>query len=297
MLDDGTRANADSEASRETEQGLRGGENCSKLSRVSIPKSEELLAIAARAARQGGALVQEGFRKSKVTHKKGATDLVTDYDRACEKLLREILERETPYPVMGEELGGASDREPVRWLVDPIDGTTNYVHGHPFFCVSIGLVKEGAPLLGAIFAPALGLEWTGIVGAGATRSSEPARVSKTTALEDALLATGFPYDRSEAHPDFVLFERMKGACQAVRRCGAAALDLALVADGTYDGYWERRLHPWDIAAGAAIVLAAGGCLSRYDGSPFDVRKADVIASNGPVHSALAAQVKTLGEVS
>ncbi len=262
-------------------------------------EKKELLATALEVAREGAALIQEGHRQKKVTaavtHHKGATDLVTDYDRACEELLRARLLSRTPHPVTGEEFGGADESESIRWLVDPIDGTTNYVHGHPFYCVSIGLVENGLPVLGAIVAPALAHEWTGIVGAGSFRDGVPIVVSTTEVFGKSLLATGFPYERSEAHPDFVAFERIKMICQAVRRCGSAALDLALVADGTYEGYWERRIKPWDAAAGAAIVLGAGGRLSRYDGSPFDVMKGDLVATNGHIHGELLAPLKEIAD--
>lgn len=249
-----------------------------------------LLAAALGAAREAATLVEEGWRKRPATdHKRARVDLVTRYDRDSEALLRERLARTTPFPVVGEEEGGqrASGVEEATWFVDPLDGTTNFVHGHPFWCVSIGLVAGSSPVLGVVVAPSLRLEWTGVAGAGSTRNGEACRVSEVGHLDDALLATGFPYDRRTS-PDnnFDAFVTIKKKCQAVRRCGSAAIDLCLVADGTYDGYWEKRLGPWDVAGGSAIVLAAGGRISDYEGAPVDVTDGKVVATNGFVHGEL-----------
>jgi myo-inositol-1(or 4)-monophosphatase len=245
---------------------------------------EELLAVALDCAREAAALVHKAWRTRPSVELKGRVELVTQWDKASEALLRARLEKETPHAVVGEELGGES--ADVTWFVDPIDGTTNFVHGHPFYCVSVGLVRGKQPVLGAIVAPALATEWTGIAGKFATRSGAPCRVSGVAHFHDALLATGFPYDRTQPDNNFDAFVAIKKKCQAVRRCGAAALDLCLVADGTYDGYWERKLKAWDLAAGAAIVAGAGGRVSAYDGGPVDLRAGHVLASNGAIHDAL-----------
>lgn len=254
----------------------------------------QLVAIALDAAREAGKLVEAGWRRGVVADHKGPVDLVTRFDRESERLLRDALHAKTKLSVVGEEEGAdaaAANGAPT-WFVDPIDGTTNFVHGHFFYCVSVGLAVDGEALLGAVVAPSLHTEWTGIVGPGdepgvALRNGAPCRVSGVEGLLDALLATGFPYDRRHT-PDnnFDAFVAIKKQCQAVRRCGSAALDLCLVADGTYDGYWEKHLRPWDIAAGSAIVRAAGGKLSLYDASKADVRTGEVIATNGNLHTAL-----------
>jgi myo-inositol-1(or 4)-monophosphatase len=153
--------------------------------------------------------------------------------------------------------------------------------------VSIGLFVGPEPVLGAVVAPALGLEWTGVVGGGATRNGEPCSVSQVRSFGDALLATGFPYDRQTSDDNnFDAFVAIKKQVQAVRRCGSAAIDLCFVADGTYDGYWERKLRPWDLAAGAAIVRAAGGRVTTFDGGERDVITGNLIVTNGRVHDAL-----------
>jgi myo-inositol-1(or 4)-monophosphatase len=218
---------------------------------------------------------------------------VTRFDRESETLLRDRLSAATPYPVVGEEHGGerANGEQALTWYVDPIDGTTNFVHGHPFWCISVGLLAGTQPVLGAVVAPSLAVEWTAIVGGEALRNGKPCSVSEIAALDDALLATGFPYDRrTSPENNFDAFVAIKKKCQAVRRCGSAAIDLCLVADGTYDGYWEQKLKPWDAAAGAAVVLAAGGRVSDYVGRGVDLMAGHVVATNGRIHDMLVAEL-------
>jgi myo-inositol-1(or 4)-monophosphatase len=256
----------------------------------------ELLAVALSAAREAAALVHSAWRKHPVAERKGLTEIVTRFDRESEALLRARLTQETPFPVVGEEAGGdpADDEAGATWFVDPIDGTTNFVHGHPFFCVSLGLTVGSSPIVGVVVAPALGVEWTGAAGDGAFRNGEPCRVSEVSLFCDALLATGFPYDRADSEDNnFDAFVAIKRKCQAVRRCGSAALDLCLVADGTYDGYWEKKLAPWDCAAGAALVVAAGGRISNYGGGPGDVLTGQLLATNGAIHDALVRELDRL----
>lgn len=252
----------------------------------------ELLLLTLDAAREAAALVHTGWRKHPAVEHKGAVDLVTAFDRASEELLRSRLARETGIAVVGEEQGGvaAEGAGEATFYVDPIDGTTNFVHGHPFYCVSVGLFVGQEPVLGVVVAPAILTEWTGVVAErSARRNDVPCAVSRVSLFEDALLATGFPYDRNlTTDNNFDAFVAIKRRCQAVRRCGSAAIDLCLVADGTYDGYWERRLRPWDLAGGAAIVLAAGGRLTDYDGARPDVSVGNTVATNGAIHDALLA---------
>lgn len=247
----------------------------------------ELGRIALEVAREAGALALRGFRQRMDVAEKGLRDLVTEFDLASERLIRARLSELTPsVPIVGEEEGGERGAERV-WYCDPIDGTTNYAHGHPVWGVSIGVMEGETPLAGAVVAPALGLEWSGHRGGPALRNGEPCRVSATWTIEDSLLATGFPRER-EREPDdnFAAFVRVKRRCHGVRRCGAAALDLCWVADGTYDGYWERRLNPWDLAGGSAIVLAAGGQLSHLNGGPPRLSEGHLVATNGKIHPAL-----------
>jgi myo-inositol-1(or 4)-monophosphatase len=261
---------------------------------------ERTLAIARDAAHAAALHVHGGYRQRLVVEHKGVVDLVTSFDRESETMLRERL-APCGHGVVGEEQGG--EMGDVGFFIDPIDGTTNFVHGHPFWCVSIGLIEARRPVLGVVVAPALGLEWYGYTAEGGARvavrqaiggderAGITCRVSSTAAFEDSLLATGFPYDRKEsADNNFDAFVAIKQRCQAVRRCGSAALDLCLVADGTYEGYWEKKLNAWDIAGGAAVVDAAGGQVTDYAGTPDFMDSGNVVASNGIIHGELIDQL-------
>jgi myo-inositol-1(or 4)-monophosphatase len=247
-------------------------------------------------AHDAGALLLEGWRRAPRVTKKGAIDLVTDFDLRCEAQLRAHLARAFPAHSVVAEEGAAHDGAhdgPV-WYVDPIDGTTNFAHGHFFFAISLGLVVDGTPVVGVVHAPALGTTWHGAVGHGAWRRGPdgvdvPCATSRVAVLDDALLATGFPYDRRTSPENNLReFAALKLRAQGIRRCGAASLDLCLVADGTYDGYWEQKLAPWDLAGGTALLRAAGGMATDYAGGALDVRAGRVVATNGPLHPALVA---------
>lgn len=265
-------------------------------SRASL--AADCLEIATRASH----VARSGFGTRPAVATKSANDYVTQWDVATQELALALLaERYPGVPVAGEEDGvdrQASVMEvPLAFAVDPIDGTTNFAHGHPFWCVSIGVIAQGAPIAGAVVAPALALSWHGWVAADGSggsvfRNGEPRRVSGTSALGDALVATGFPPVRDKAPANnFDSFMSVKRVARAVRRCGAAAIDLCFVADGTYDAYWERRLHLWDAAAGAAFVVGAGGSVTALDGaSPAQLDRGHIIASNGRLHAELARAV-------
>ena len=251
---------------------------------------DDILAVARDAAREAAALANGGFRKRPTVEHKGAVDLVTSFDRESESLLRDRL-RPLGIPIVGEEQGGAIPDEGPALFIDPIDGTTNFVHGHPFWCVSVGLAVGREPVLGVVVSPPLALEWTGFVADDgvrrALRNDEPCTVSTNASFEDSFLATGFPYDRRTSDDNnFDAFIHIKRRAQGVRRCGSAALDLCLVSDGTYDGYWERKMNAWDIAAGAALVRAAGGVVSDFgDGASF-LTGGRIAATNGKIHRRL-----------
>lgn len=248
---------------------------------------ETLLAIAT----DGAQIAAKAFRSRRSTShraaKKSGFEIVTEVDLEVERFVRERLLGATSLGsvvVIGEEDGasgfapatpsGEADEgtnEPLLAFVDPIDGTTNFAHGHPFFCMSIGLWRGTRPVAGAVVAPMLGLSWSASVGGPALRNEETIRVTDTDRLEDALLATGFPYDRRTSEDDNLLaFSYLKKRVQGLRRCGSAAIDLCLVADGTYDGYWERKLMPWDAAAGVLIAAAAGATITDDHGEPFSL---------------------------
>ena len=252
--------------------------------------SEELAQIAFDVASEAAHILYAGFRKQTAVREKGRADLVTEYDLASERLIRQRLAERTPeLAIVGEEQGGTpATGSELTWYCDPLDGTTNFVHGHFFFCVSLGVAQAGLPIAGAVVAPALATHWRAYRGGPALRNGEPCRVSETSELQHALVATGFPSDRSDpASNNFAAFTRVKPAVRGVRRCGSAAIDLCLVADGTYDAYWERRLNAWDIMAGSALVLSAGGQLSALDGTPPDLSVGHILASNGRIHEELS----------
>src|SRR5450432_570158 len=252
---------------------------------------EELAQVAFEVASEAAQILLGGFRKHPQVTEKGRADLVTDYDLASERLIRQRLTERTPeISIVAEEQGGTPAPGNARtWFCDPLDGTTNFVHGHNFFCVSIGVAEAGQPVAGAVVAPALATHWLAWSGGPALRNGEACQVSQTSALEHALVGTGFPSDRSRSPSNnFEAFMRVKQRARGVRRCGSAAIDLCLVADGTYDAYWERRLNAWDVMAGSALVLAAGGTLCALDGTPPDLSVGHILASNGRVHGALLA---------
>lgn len=245
--------------------------------------------LALAVAREAAALVLPAHRSRPAAVEKRPTELVTEYDLASERLIRARLNAQTPaIPVVGEEQGGTRAAG-LTWFCDPIDGTTNFVHGHPFWAVSIGLLDGPRAVAGAVVAPSLHVEWHGASGARALRNGEPCNVSSEPELGRALVATGFPGDRTQAPANnFDAFTRVKRRVTGVRRCGSAAIDVCLVADGTYDAYWERKLSPWDIAAGVAIAQAAGARITALDGSDVDLSIGHLLVSNGQLHDELLA---------
>lgn len=251
---------------------------------------EQLTKIACEVAEEAASLVLLGHRTVFDTNEKGRADLVTQYDVSSERWIRQRLAERTPeLPVVGEEQGGTPSGP--TWYCDPIDGTTNFVHGHPFFCVSIGLMDAGEPLLGAVVAPAAHLRWHGFRGGSAFRNDDPCHVSSTPTLNSALIATGFHPQvlqrRESDHPQS--FRRVLAAgVHGIRICGSAAMDLCLVADGTYDAFWEGTLHAWDTVAGAAIALAAGARITDLKGRKPDLSVGHIAVSNALIHDALLA---------
>ncbi len=243
------------------------------------------LRVAKRTAFEAGRmLLARRARRPRIEYK-GAINLVTASDRASQALIHKRLSAAFPdHDVLSEEDLDTAGGSPHRWIVDPLDGTTNYAHGFPIWCVSIGLEVEGVLRAGVVYNPNLDELFWAVRDGGAWLGDRRLRVSGTNTLGKSILATGFPYDlreRPDAH-----FERFTSFCmkaQAVRRAGAAALDLCYVAAGRFDGFWESRLHPWDVAAGALLVEEAGGRLTAYDGARFEVMAREIVASNGRIH--------------
>jgi len=237
-------------------------------------------------AREAGALLSAGYGTIHAPERKGRIDLVTEFDRRSEALLLERLRQRFPeHAVLAEESGlHATVGAPARWLIDPLDGTTNFAHNYPFFCVSIAVEAAGELLAGAVFDPVRDEMFAAARGEGATLNGARVRVSDVERLEDALLVSGFPYDVRE-HPErhVPLFQAFLVRAQGVRRDGSAALNLCYLAMGRFDGFWEGHLSPWDMAAGALIVREAGGLVTRYDGGPFILEGRQILATNGRLH--------------
>jgi len=246
------------------------------------------LACAIETAREAGRLLLERVGLPLDVHEKGARgDLVTASDRASEALILERLRAAFPQAaILGEEGGAHAGTGDERWIVDPLDGTTNYAHGYPLYCVSIAYERAGELLAAAIYAPALDELYAAERGRGATLNGAPIRVSTTTTIGDALVCTGFHparYERNGRH-----FAALSRWAQGVRRDGSAALDLAFVAAGRFEAFWEFDLRPWDVAAGTLIVREAGGTVTAIDGSALDLGNGSTLASNGRVHGAMVA---------
>jgi len=275
------------------------------MSQRALPESSALARrrVSAEAiAREAAAILSEHRGRLIEVAWKGAVDLVTIADRTSEAYVVSALHAAFPDDrIIGEEGGGEGppDADFV-WYVDPLDGTTNFVHGLPHFAVSLGCAYHGVPLVGVIHAPALslphtprdpGIAWSAAVGLGATRNGEPIAVASHTTLRRALIATGFPYDRpTHASQLGQLVERALAHCLDIRRLGSAALDLAQVADGTFGAYWESRLKPWDLAAGVVIVREAGGRVTDLQGGDTMLATGDVLATNAHLHAAFLADV-------
>ncbi len=247
-----------------------------------------MLNFAIETVREAGQLLLEKFGRITSITKKGDINLVTEADLASEALIIERIKSYYPrHSILAEESGEAvilGDDQNWKWIIDPLDGTTNYAHGYPCFCVTIGLEYEGEIVIGVTFDPTRNELFAAERGQGALLNGKPIRVSATENLGDSLIVTGFPYDFKQREnfarhlTEFLLNSR------GVRRDGSAAIDMAYVACGRFDGFWEEGLHPWDVAAGTLMIEEAGGCVTYYDGSKFSIYKPPICASNGRIHN-------------
>ncbi len=246
---------------------------------------EKFKEIAIDLAQASGQMLMGSLGKVKDIGHKGEIDLVTEADRRSEELIVGRLREAFPHhAIIAEESGGERDAEYL-WLIDPLDGTTNYAHGLPWFTVSIGLLKGEEPILGVIYNPPLDELFWVERGEGAWLNGEKIEVSSTPQLSQSLLATGFPYDIRESKVNNLdHFSHFSLRALAIRRAGSAALDLAYLACGRFDGFWELKLHPWDMAAGALLVTEAGGIITDFKGSRFDPFGKEILASNGRIHN-------------
>ena len=249
-------------------------------------------------AHMAGNLLREYNAKPREVHFKGRIDLVTAADLAIESFLRERLVAMLPGSTfLGEEGSPKTALSGYTWIVDPVDGTTNFAHGLPFVAISIALCHEGEVIMGIVNAPLINECFTSMRGGGAWRNGQLMHVSTSGTLESSLIATGFPYTMDGELPSLLTrLGRVLSTSQGVRRYGAAAIDLAFVAAGHYDGFYERRLNPWDVAAGWLLVTEAGGMMTRTTGEPFHLLAHDVLATNGTIHEELLACMYDEGEM-
>lgn len=252
-----------------------------------------VLEIATEAALAAGAILRGYLGLEEISEKGRSGDLVTAADLASEAMILDILQRHFPnHAILAEESGKLGNVESdYLWVIDPLDGTTNYAHQYPFFAASIGLLVAGVPQVGVIFDPFHNELFRAAIGLGATCNRRPIQVSQTAELSKSLLVTGFAYDRRETTDNnYTEFCHLTHLTQGVRRSGSAALDLAHVACGRLDGYWERGIAPWDIAAGIVLVEEAGGKVTAYDGSPIRIESGRILATNSHIHTLLSQEL-------
>jgi len=252
---------------------------------------KKLLDIALLASQAGGHILQKYWGKQLDIREKGRSgDLITQVDQEAEQEIIAVIKRHYPeHGILAEESGTVRISESLyQWVIDPLDGTTNYAHGYPQAAVSVGLMVSGIPTVGVVYNPMVNELWTGALGIGAYLNHNPIQVSTTNNLTDSLLVTGFAYDRREVEDNnYAEFCYLTHLTQGVRRGGSASLDLCHVAGGRLDGYWERGLKPWDLLAGVVILQEAGGKITAYDESPFDLYSGRILATNSYIHHALS----------
>lgn len=253
-----------------------------------------LVPVMQAVARDAGALLMEYFRQRVKIEYKGDVDLVTVADRKSEALILERIRRQFPsHDVMGEEGTRIETGSDYKWYVDPLDGTTNFAHGYPVFCVSLAVERQGERIAGVVYDPTRDEMFSAEKRSGALLNGERIRVSSTPRLGESLVATGFPSHKRHQNPNIYFYHQLTLRSHGVRRAGSAALDLCNVASGRYDGFWEFNLNPWDTAAGVLMVEEAGGRVTDFSGGPFQIASRETVASNGLVHDALLAEFQAI----
>ena len=252
----------------------------------------DYLDVAVEAALLAGRYQRFRFASQVAVDMKGDKDLVTEVDRDSERMIVEhLLARFPDHMILAEEGEYPRTGSTLRWIIDPVDGTTNYAHGFPWFCASIALESAGELLAGVIYNPMHDEMFTATKGGGAYLNGRRLHVSTRSPLRDTLLGTGFPYDcATDPANNFASFIAFQKAARGIRRAGAAALDLAYLAAGRLDGFWELKLKPWDVAAGVLMIREAGGTVSTFDGSAYDVSNHRIVASNGLIHDEMVAML-------
>jgi myo-inositol-1(or 4)-monophosphatase len=251
---------------------------------------KDIMSVACDAALKSGGILRDNLQGAREISYKGDINLVTEMDMRSERAAVDVLRASFPeHGIIAEEETCIQSDSGFTWIIDPLDGTTNYAHGYPCFSVSIALEHEGEIVLGVVYDPMRDELFTAQKGLGSSLNGKPIRVSRIDTLIKSLLATGFPYDRKECGKNNLdYFHDLLMASQEVRRDGSAALDLCYVASGRFDGYWELKLKPWDVAAGSLIVREAGGMVTSLSGSGFGIHDEEILASNGRVHGQMVA---------
>lgn len=260
------------------------------MSKVSAKYLLECCRLAREIAAGAGEILRKGFRRRMTVNYKGRIDPVTEYDLKSEKFIVNKLNRFFPdHDILTEEGSNKDESSEFCWIIDPIDGTVNYAHGFPMYCVSIGLVYNNKPVVGVVYDPERDEMFSAVKGKGTKLGNRKISVSREQNLERSLLATGFAYDIATARRNNLgLFSKMAKIAQGIRRPGSAALDLCWLADGRIDGFWELGLYPWDTAAASLIVREAGGKVTRLDGSDYSIFDPDLLAANSSLHKKMQA---------
>lgn len=246
---------------------------------------EKIKQIGIRSAFRGGEILKSHFGNLKSVHKKGVIDLVTEADIQSERAIVDTIRSAFPdHGILAEETGSIEGSPEARWVIDPLDGTTNFTHGLSVFAISIAFCHYNKPVFGTVFNPSTGELFTAIEGQGASLNDRPIAVSGTKSVRDSLLVTGFPYNLERISGPLERFGKCLPAAQGIRRLGSAALDLCFMACGRFDGFWEEYLNPWDTAAGLIIALEAGGMITDFQGQPFSIENKQILATNGRIHT-------------
>jgi len=271
----------------------KGNKEGRNVNQAGGPAGDDYRELAMAAAEKAGKYLKSNLDNCHQVSFKGEIDIVTEGDRQAEGIIVGMISARYPeHAILAEESPARQGGASCRWIIDPLDGTTNYAHGYPVFCVSIALEVAGERVLGVVYNPMLDEMFVAEKGRGAFLNGRRIRVSATAAMSRSLLATGFPYDiRCSTDNNLDLFGAMAVQVQAIRRAGSAALDLAYVAAGRFDGFWELKLHPWDTAAGCLLVEEAGGIVTDLQGGFFTLDAPHVVAANDLIHPRLLAALK------
>jgi myo-inositol-1(or 4)-monophosphatase len=262
---------------------------------AAMAHKEDFLTPMQDLAREAGVLLKSFFGKVSIEYK-GEVDLVTKADRASEKMIVERIRKQWPdHDLIGEEGSRRETGSDFRWYVDPLDGTTNFAHGYPVFCVSIALEYKGERIAGVVFDPTRDEMFAAEKGSGAQLNGQPTHVSSTPRLKESLVATGFPSHKRHKNPNINFYHQITLRSHGVRRAGSAALDLCYTACGRFDAYWEFNLNPWDTAAGVLLVEEAGGKVTNFSGGPFEIASREVLASNTVLHEEVLREFQAIME--